>query len=338
MKKIILPLVGALLLSAGSLQAQQSDTTGTSSRTQTGKTKKQTSTQDQQRTDQSRRSKSGQNPNQQSGDMDRSRGELVIIQSSEVPASLRTTLQDQKYSGWENAIIYHNKTTGEYLISPRPYRFDSQGKEMKYDGAGQYGQSQYGNQSDRNRQGQTGTERGDQTGSGTEQQDANRQSGQSGTSGTTTTSERQQGTSGTTGTQQGTSSTSGTSGTQQGTTETQSGSDASSTQQSDRYRTEGNQSSQDQISTEGMTEVESDQYPESLRTTLRGSQYQGWERGKMYRDDATGQYVLIMDGSNSNSGTSGSGTTSTTKTTHYRFDRNGKAISSTNSGGNHNDN
>jgi hypothetical protein len=92
------------------------------------------------------------------------------------------------------------------------------------------------------------------------------------------------------------------------------------------------------MSTEGMTEIQSDEYPESLRTTLRGSQYQGWERGKMYRDDASGEYVLIMDGTNATSGSSTSGNTGTTRTTHYRFDRNGKAVSGTNRSGGNNDN
>jgi hypothetical protein len=60
----------------------------------------------------------------------------VMITSSEVPVSLRTTLSDKKYTGWEKSTIYRNKATNEYLVEIRDgsdvktYYFDKDGKAI----------------------------------------------------------------------------------------------------------------------------------------------------------------------------------------------------------------
>jgi hypothetical protein len=64
-----------------------------------------------------------------------------------------------------------------------------------------------------------------------------------------------------------------------------------------------------------MTEIQTEQVPASLRRTLRGSQFNGWEEnGKLYQDPSTNEYVLVME--------QGSNGTSQGRT--YRFDKNGQ--------------
>lgn len=148
MKKIVFSTLGSMLISLFAVQAQQQyDTAGTAKQ------------QDRQRynqsqEDQSRRSGQRQKDRkrmdqdqawQQQSDRDYTVEGMVIIDKDEIPSSLKKTLKDDKYSGWENATIYHNTNTGEYVIAPRAYRFDEQGKEIE---AGNLG---YGS-----RDGQTG--------------------------------------------------------------------------------------------------------------------------------------------------------------------------------------
>ncbi len=65
---------------------------------------------------------------------------MVIIDKNEIPASLRETLQDEKYAGWENGTVYQNTSTGEYVIAPRAFRFDQNGNEIEMsDAASNYG-------------------------------------------------------------------------------------------------------------------------------------------------------------------------------------------------------
>jgi hypothetical protein len=63
---------------------------------------------------------------------------MTMIKSSEIPSSLRTTLQAPEYKGWENVPIYRNETKDMYIIEMRdtnqklvPYRFDGNGKVIK---------------------------------------------------------------------------------------------------------------------------------------------------------------------------------------------------------------
>jgi hypothetical protein len=69
------------------------------------------------------------------------------------------------------------------------------------------------------------------------------------------------------------------------------------------------------VSMEGMTLISAADYPASLRKTLRNPRYKGWETGKLYRDESTGEYLLIM-GKNGNDD----------QPLNYRFDKDGKAI------------
>jgi hypothetical protein len=63
----------------------------------------------------------------------------VMITSSEIPESLRSSLSDDKYKGWEKSTIYRNRSTNEYLIeiqdgdNVKTYYFDKNGKAMVLD-------------------------------------------------------------------------------------------------------------------------------------------------------------------------------------------------------------
>jgi hypothetical protein len=61
-----------------------------------------------------------------------------------------------------------------------------------------------------------------------------------------------------------------------------------------------------------MTVIKSDEVPASLRSTLQGSEYRGWEQGKIYRSKTDNSYTLLI----------GEGTTQKT----FKFDKNGKRM------------
>jgi|SRR5687768_6674540 len=158
MKKIILPLIGSMLISVCTVQAQQEEPAGTASKSRS-KTKQQQQTQHER--DQNGQSQTDRNQSWQQ-QSDRTQGNdayanqgMVIIEKEQIPESLKKTLKDEKYAGWENATIYHNTNTGEYVIAPRAYRFDDDGKEIELTDADRnaYGQGRTGRYSngDRNR-------------------------------------------------------------------------------------------------------------------------------------------------------------------------------------------
>ncbi len=61
-----------------------------------------------------------------------------------------------------------------------------------------------------------------------------------------------------------------------------------------------------------MIVIPSAEVPASLRSTLQGSQYKGWENGTIYRNQSSDMFMVEMrDGD---------------QTRIYRFDQNGKAI------------
>ena len=102
MAKIFLTVVGSAFIGLCSLQAQQqqTDTTGTASESGARQRERQQYDQSQQDPNQSDRW-------QQQSDKDRNSDAyanegMVIIEMSELPASLRETLKDEKYRGWEN--------------------------------------------------------------------------------------------------------------------------------------------------------------------------------------------------------------------------------------------
>lgn len=62
--------------------------------------------------------------------------DMQVIQSSDVPSSLKSTLQGSEYSGWEDGKVYHNSSTNEYLVvigeeDAKVYRFDSNGSRIE---------------------------------------------------------------------------------------------------------------------------------------------------------------------------------------------------------------
>ena len=67
------------------------------------------------------------------------RQDMTVIKSSEIPASLRTTLQDAQYTGWETGTFYTNKAKDSYVVEikdattnqTKMYRFDANGKPIK---------------------------------------------------------------------------------------------------------------------------------------------------------------------------------------------------------------
>lgn len=72
-----------------------------------------------------------------------------------------------------------------------------------------------------------------------------------------------------------------------------------------------------QYRTQDMMVVPQDQVPSTLRQTLQGTQYKGWENSTLYQDRATGEYSLDIN--------NGAATPRT-----YRFDKNGKVIDNAN--------
>lgn len=65
------------------------------------------------------------------------RTQSTVIQSTEVPASLRTTLKSSEYTGWENGKVYRSNANDGYVVevgegtSMKTYRFDKNGKRLK---------------------------------------------------------------------------------------------------------------------------------------------------------------------------------------------------------------
>src|SRR5262245_20292645 len=67
------------------------------------------------------------------------RQDMTVIKSSDLPASLKTTLQDAQYKGWETGTFYTNKAKDSYVVEIRDastnrtksYRFDANGKPMR---------------------------------------------------------------------------------------------------------------------------------------------------------------------------------------------------------------
>ena len=111
MKKIM--VIASAMLLGGIIAAHAQDTTSF---------KKQDSTSIQQ---------SQQQPSTQLKDM-------TALKSTEIPASLRETLQAPQYKGWDdaNSKIYRNQTSDLYVVQiqdgtmTKTYRFDKNGKPI----------------------------------------------------------------------------------------------------------------------------------------------------------------------------------------------------------------
>ncbi len=64
--------------------------------------------------------------------------DMVKIMASEIPDGLKTSLEDAKYKGWENAMLYKSKKGDGYVVemsdatnTTKRYRFDAMGKPVK---------------------------------------------------------------------------------------------------------------------------------------------------------------------------------------------------------------
>jgi hypothetical protein len=73
----------------------------------------------------------------------------------------------------------------------------------------------------------------------------------------------------------------------------------------------------DQYRTQDRIVIPQNQVPSTLRETLQGNQYKGWENSTLYQDRTTGEYSLDLN--------NGSATPRT-----YRFDKNGRVIDNMN--------
>lgn len=119
MKKIIITAVGVLLMSTTAIYAQQRDTSGyqsaPSSPTPPAQPTPPARIQDQYR------------------EPDR-----VIVPIEQLPSTMRQTLQEPQYKGWEHSSIYQDRATGDYTLdiksgneTPKTYRFDKSGRLME---------------------------------------------------------------------------------------------------------------------------------------------------------------------------------------------------------------
>ena len=67
------------------------------------------------------------------------RADMTVVKSSEIPATLKTTLQDAQYKGWETGTFYTNKAKDTYVVEikdaatnkTKMYRFDASGKPLR---------------------------------------------------------------------------------------------------------------------------------------------------------------------------------------------------------------
>lgn len=302
-------MVGSMLVSLCLVQAQErSDTTGTASgrQQQNDQYEKSRQKSDRTRHQGNERTQRAQGDRSQYSDQYANEG-MVIIDKNEMPSSLKQTLQQKKYAGWENGTIYHNTNTGEYVIAPRAFRFDEKGKEIEMGNSPAYGnregrQGRYSN-SDRNAQypSQPSPSR-DQRDDASQQDDA--QSAQSQTQQSDTTDQARQNQA-----EQSSQQPSSSYRTDRNNTSDQNAqSDRSNQPQSEQ------QPSQNQYRTEDMVEIQAEQVPEPLRRTLGESQYKGWEEnGTLYQDPSSSEYVLEMQSPNDAS-----------QPRIYRFDKNGQ--------------
>lgn len=123
MKKLM--LLGAALLLASAITYAQVDTTITpQSNTPQQSTPQVTPQQE---------SQNANDPSQPQIDTKK----MVLLQASEIPASLKRTLQAPEYEGWEEGTLYKNKSNNHYMLQiqnggkMRTYYFASDGKPAR---------------------------------------------------------------------------------------------------------------------------------------------------------------------------------------------------------------
>jgi hypothetical protein len=97
--------------------------------------------------------------------------------------------------------------------------------------------------------------------------------------------------------------------------------------------------SQSQYRPNDMVTIPQNQLPESLRATLRGNEYKGWEQSKIYQNPSTGEYLLEMETTtntptNTNPNATIQDQSGNNSLRTYRFDRYGRVINDQNKTGN----
>lgn len=302
MKKIIFSIVGSMLISLCAVHAQQTDTAGTASKSKSKQNRYRTEEGSKDR-DKADRDQAWQQRS------DRMRGDqaVVVIDVQEVPSNIRQKLEaDKKYSGWEKATVYHNTRTGDYVFIPQPFRLDKDGNEQEMKGDRAWGyQNRYDRQGEdmsrqhremsrqhreMSRQHREMSRQNQDTSQDMSAPDqARNEEGEIPTSASEEQGDGQQ-----------PSSAYRTDQDQQGEQQQQ--------QNAQSYRPE------DQYNTANMVEVQENDIPQSLRTTLQESEYEGWkENGKLYRNPSTSEYVLIID-------------TDASQDRRFRFDANGTRV------------
>jgi hypothetical protein len=315
MKKIWLTIAGSLFIALASVNAQDrtsSDTTGTGS---TQSTEYQYQWRDEDR---------------------------ETLTRDDLPTGLVETLEGGQYEGWENATIYRNKTSNDYMLviqdsgTTRTFYFDKEGKERPMTpGApqGQYDSSQsQGMQSDSssvNYSGQGSSTQTDTTSSttGTTSSSSSTAGQDSGYStgrddddaankdnddndATVTTSG--QSTSTPTGNSTYNTTDQSSSAATTGST-TQTGSTTSD--QSGLQTTSGDDMTSNAWNKEDRVVITTNELPSALLISLGDPKYRGWENSTVYRNRKNNQYMIeIRDGSD---------------TRTYYFDKDGKAVVNT---------
>jgi hypothetical protein len=76
------------------------------------------------------------NPPTQPGNQYNTQRDYMQIRSNEAPSSLRSTLKGNDYSGWENGMLYRNRTDNGYMLrigegaDTRSFYFDKSGAKI----------------------------------------------------------------------------------------------------------------------------------------------------------------------------------------------------------------
>ncbi|HEY9007363.1 hypothetical protein [Ohtaekwangia sp.] len=126
MKKITALFIAVFIVSIALVHAQQYDTARTKQRPSQSEPESQTP--------------SSQPSSQESDQYKQS--DYETIESADVPASLRSTLQRSQYKGWESGKVYRSKNNSGYWIAigsgsdARNYYFDRNGRATKAPGPG----------------------------------------------------------------------------------------------------------------------------------------------------------------------------------------------------------
>jgi hypothetical protein len=332
MKKIWITVAGSLFIALAANAQQRSDTTKTTTTTTTEHStgyrnqpnQSESGTQSETSTIQGKSGTQGQQDQSYSWrDEDR-----MSVSKDELPAGLVQTLKSDQYEGWENATIYRNKTSDDYMLvlqengTTKTFYFDKEGKSKMNDSSMNGSSSLNGSS---NTSGSSGTSGSGSSGSSMNSSSSSDQSSGYGnsSSGSSTSGSATYGTSGstsesstgTTGT--GTSGSTGTTGSNS--TQSYGTSSGTTTPSGTSGSTLSTETTSQQPSNAWRTEdrviVITDEIPAGLRATLNDDKYKGWENSTIYRNRKSNDYMIeIRDGSNAKV---------------YYFDKDGEVISDT---------